>query len=99
MTSPVLTVTCLSSDPVTAFQFPWASVAAVQALTVHWVEEKLFLETLCPCGVGGAGFSTFFWDGRVQDTGDVLVSQFGTALLSRLLWLLLFIYPLLRSER
>ena len=31
-------------------------------------------------GRGEPDFRTFFWDGRVQDTGDTLVSQFGTAL-------------------
>ena len=64
----------------TAFQFPWVSVVAVKALIVHWVGEKLFLETLYPCGVGASQISEHFWDGRVQDTGDTLVSQFGTAL-------------------
>lgn len=30
-------------------------------------------------GRGGPGFHTFFWDGRVQQTPDGVVSQFGTA--------------------
>jgi cytochrome c peroxidase len=29
---------------------------------------------------GEPNFKAFFWDGRVQDTGDILVSQFGEAL-------------------
>lgn len=31
-------------------------------------------------GRGEPDFGTFFWDGRVQDRGDSLLSQFGTAL-------------------
>ncbi len=35
--------------------------------------------TLPLWGRGGAGFSTFFWDGKVDFTGDRRVSQFGDA--------------------
>lgn len=33
--------------------------------------------TLALWGVGGKGFSTFFWDGRVSSSGETITSQFG----------------------